>query len=87
MTTSSPSTNTLPPIRSGRSKIASGLAMTVLSLGLALSAGAQGFTEKDDRVRGNPQALITLLEYSDFTCGYCEKILPGNLADPVLRLC
>ena len=27
----------------------------------------------DDVVRGDPQAPITLLEYSDFTCGFCEK--------------
>lgn len=76
MKTSPPSTHAPSPMPSGRSKIVSGLAMTVLSLGLALSAGAQadqGFTEEDNRVRGNPQALLTLLEYSDFTCGYCEK--------------
>ncbi len=76
MTTSSPSAHTPSPVPSGRSKIFGGLAIVVLSIGLSFSAGAQatqGFTEEDDRVRGNPQAPLTLLEYSDFTCGFCEK--------------
>ena len=76
MTTSSASAHRAAPMRSGRSKFFGGLAIAVVSLGLALSAGTQsarGFTEEDDRVRGNPRAPITLLEYSDFTCGFCEK--------------
>lgn len=27
----------------------------------------------DDRSRGNPGAPVVLIEYSDFTCGYCQK--------------
>ena len=29
--------------------------------------------QNDDVVRGDPKAPITMLEYSDFTCGFCEK--------------
>lgn len=29
--------------------------------------------QDDDVIRGDPNAPITLLEYSDFTCGFCEK--------------
>lgn len=52
-----------------------GLLLTLSSM-LVYAAGAQDsplWSKEDDRVRGDRHALITLLEYSDFTCGYCEK--------------
>jgi protein-disulfide isomerase len=47
----------------------------ILSLGGTLShAEVPDFLiQDDDVVRGDPNAPITMLEYSDFTCGFCEK--------------
>ena len=50
--------------------------LLVLSSALVSSAGDQDSPlgiKEDNRVRGDRHAAITLLEYSDFTCGYCEK--------------
>ena len=49
--------------------------LLVLSSALVSSAAQDSplGIKEDNRVRGDRHAAITLLEYSDFTCGYCEK--------------
>lgn len=56
----------------------SGLSLIVLLSALLMAAATQGkapdfLIQDDDVVRGDPNAPITMLEYSDFTCGFCEK--------------
>lgn len=52
------------------------LLILAILLMTALPASSQDDTfmlRDDDRVRGDQQAPVTILEYSDYTCGYCEK--------------
>jgi protein-disulfide isomerase len=46
--------------------------MLLLFLVHLTQAGAGSVTD-DGRIRGHADAPITLIEYSDFTCGYCVK--------------
>jgi protein-disulfide isomerase len=49
-----------------------GAAVTLWVFVLLAQAGAGSITD-DGRIRGRADAPITLIEYSDFTCGYCLK--------------
>jgi protein-disulfide isomerase len=46
---------------------------------LSTSEASAGSIEDDGRVRGRADAPLTLIEYSDFTCGYCLKFFKETL--------
>lgn len=46
---------------------------------LSASESSAGSIEDDGRIRGRADAPLTLIEYSDFTCGYCLKFFKETL--------
>ena len=54
--------------------------LLLLAFGLfSGSAVVAGSIEDDGRIRGRADAPLTLIEYSDFTCGYCLKFFKETL--------
>ena len=50
----------------------------VLATAGVLGAGSASITD-DGRIQGKADAPLTLIEYSDFTCGYCLKFFKETL--------
>ena len=63
---------------SGTYFVRAGAAVVWLLFAPLTQAGA-GSVAEDGRIRGNADAPLTLIEYSDFTCGYCVKFFQETL--------
>jgi len=55
-----------------------------------VSNAAQLFTSKHQVTLGNPNGDVTLVEFFDYSCGYCKRALPDMLTlikdDPQLKI-
>jgi protein-disulfide isomerase len=55
------------------------LVLLVWTLSVGSSGAGAGSIEDDGRIRGRADAPLTLIEYSDYTCGYCLKFFRETL--------
>jgi len=53
--------------------------MLLIGIVLWAASGAAWTIEDDGRIRGRADAPLTLIEYSDYTCGYCLKFFKETL--------
>src|SRR5215510_5680799 len=53
--------------------------LLLLGILLLTASAIAGTIEDDGRIRGRADAPLTLIEYSDYTCGYCLKFFKETL--------
>jgi protein-disulfide isomerase len=56
-----------------------GLLLCLVLAGAGPAVGGPASVTDDGRVQGKTDAPLTLIEYSDFTCGYCHKFFKETL--------
>jgi protein-disulfide isomerase len=54
-------------------RLLTAILIAVLLPVLQAQSPASDLSGADARMKGNPKAPVTLIEYSDFTCGFCKK--------------
>lgn len=62
-----------PPIASQQETAPAGIPFWATADGIALDPARPGYTVAGDQTRGNPDASVVVVEFSDFQCPYCKQ--------------